>query len=86
MPRSENELFERMKRLAQQKIISYLTHPFPIVRVTAAESLYLVYSALSEGTAVMNEHTEALLICENWQESLDQCKTWKEEIIRNWNF
>lgn len=69
------EIFENIHRLAVEKLCLYLAHPFPIVRTSASEALYMV---ITSGLIILDQEklevVEDLVLNKKWDVDLGECK------------
>ncbi|KAJ3268808.1 hypothetical protein HDV01_002186 [Terramyces sp. JEL0728] len=70
------EIYNSIQRLALEKLVLYLAHPFPIVRTASSESLYMVLSTSLIMTIDPEKYTEAeeVLTTTQWDASAETCK------------
>jgi hypothetical protein len=71
-----DEIVENIYRLAVEKLCLYLAHPFPVVRTSASEALYMV---ISSGVVTLElekmEIVEDLVLNKKWDVDLGECKS-----------
>ena len=71
--------------MATEKLVSYLVHPYPAVRSSSAEGLYLVHSTnISTEIDDSFMEIENILTNENWEGDLEKCKQLKKQLESLW--
>ena len=78
----KSDEFQSVQKLSVEKLILYLGHPYPIIRTSSAESLYVLVS-----TTLISTHdpenlslAEELLLTFKWDSSCDDCKIARQQI------
>ncbi|KAJ2998676.1 hypothetical protein HDV02_004207 [Globomyces sp. JEL0801] len=83
---NESVTYGNIQKLAIDKLILYLAHPYPIVRTCASENLYLVFTS---SESEVNPEIEDILLTTDWyifhalnirNQPLDICKSLRERV------
>ncbi|KAJ3359026.1 hypothetical protein HDU91_005029 [Kappamyces sp. JEL0680] len=69
--------FRSIQKLALEKLVLYLGHPYPIIRTSCSEALYMLASTSLDTVVDPNDLmvAEETLLSTKWDASLEECKS-----------